>query len=444
MFRWNLSSLWFVCLSLSFAAAASDERPNIVLILADDLALGDLASRNGGISRTPNLERLQSESVRLTQAYSASCVCAPARAALLTGRYPHRTGVVTLNMNRYPDLTRLKRDETTIADVLGANGYATGLIGKWHCGHGSEYHPLKRGFQEFEGFSGSQDLSYFRYTLDVGGREVLVDDQYLTEDLTRRAIAFVRRHAERPFFLHLAHYAPHRPLEAPADLIQFYRNRGLDESTATIYAMIEVLDRGIGELLQELERRNLSRRTLVIFASDNGPDPIPGQRFNEMRRGMKYEIYEGGIRVPLFVRWAGKLKPEERSQIAHFIDLFPTLIDVCGIDHRPGLPIDGVSLRDVLFDDAQLASRQLFWQWNRGTPNYTHNAAVRDGQWKLVRPYVTRNIPKQDSQERSVLFDITQSPLESDDAASNHADRTITLQQALTEWAHSVERSRNR
>lgn len=444
MFRTAL--LFCLVLGRSFSGETSEaaDRPNVILILADDLALGDLARRNGGISRTPNLDRLAAESVRFTQAYSASCVCAPARAALLTGRYPHRTGVVTLNMNRFPELTRLKLDETTIADVLGSNGYVTGLIGKWHCGHGDDYHPLKRGFQEFEGFSGSQDLSYFKYTLDVAGKDVAVDDDYLTDDLSRRAIEFVRRHRERPFFLHVAHYAPHRPLEAPADLIRFYRDKGLDESTATIYAMIEVMDRGIGELLDELDRLKLSSKTLVIFASDNGPDPIPGKRFNEKRRGMKYEVYEGGIRVPLFVRWPGKLKPGDRNQAIHFIDLFPTLLEVCGIDHQPQLPIDGVSLRDVLFDNSALPARHLFWQWNRGTPNYTHNAAVRDGRWKLVRPFVTRNIPKGDSTAPATLYRIASDRGEDADLSAGDPDRRSAMIKALEKWSASVENDRRR
>lgn len=233
-------------------------------------------------------------------------------------------------MNRYLELTRLRRGETTIADVLKSNGYKTGLIGKWHCGHGAEFHPLRRGFDEFEGFSGSQELSYFRYRLDVGGKPVEVRDDYLTDDLSRRAIAFVRRHRDRPFFLHLAHCAPHRPLEAPDKLVQTYRKQGLDESTAAIYAMIEVMDRGIGELLAELDRLQIAKRTIVIFASDNGPDPLTGTRFNGKLRGMKYEVYEGGIRVPLFVHWPGRLQPGDRGQLVHFIDFFPTILDLCG------------------------------------------------------------------------------------------------------------------
>ena len=426
------------------SVAGSRDRPNVILILADDLALGDLASRNGGVSRTPNLDRLAAGSVRFRQAYSASCVCAPARAAMLTGRYPHRTGVVTLNMNRYPKLTRLRPDETTIADVLKANGYVTGLVGKWHCGHGEECHPLNRGFDEFEGFSGSQDLSYFRYSLDVNGKSIQVDDDYLTDDLSRRAIQFVRRHRDRPFFLHLAHYAPHRPLDAPAELVKFYRDKGLGESTATIYAMIEVMDRGIGELLGELDRLELASRTLVIFASDNGPDPVTGTRFNGDLRGTKYEIYEGGIRVPLFFRWAGRLKPGDRDQTVHFIDLFPTILDVCNAEYEPALPIDGISLRDILFGNSEQLSRPVYWQWNRGKPNYTHNAAVRQGCWKLVRPFVTRKSNPDDSRQAPVLFDLSTDGSEKVDVSTRHPDRYSAMLRELNRWSREVERDRTR
>ena len=426
------------------SAVTSRDRPNVILILADDLAIGDLASRNGGVSQTPNLDRLAASSVRFRQAYSASCVCAPARAAMLTGRYPHRTGVVTLNMNRYPKLTRLRPDETTIADVLKANGYVTGLVGKWHCGHGDECHPLNRGFDEFEGFSGSQNLSYFRYSLDVNGKSIQVDDDYLTDDLTRRAIQFVRRHQDEPFFLHLAHYAPHRPLEAPAELVKSYQDKGLNESTATIYAMIEVMDRGIGELLAELDRLKLASRTLVIFASDNGPDPVTGTRFNGDLRGMKYEVYEGGVRVPMFFRWTGRLKPGDRDQTVHFIDLFPTILDVCDARYEPALPIDGVSLRSILSGSPEQLSRPVYWQWNRGKPNYTHNAAVRLGHWKLVRPFVTRKVNPDDSRQEPVLFDLSIDGSEEEDVSAKHPDRYSAMLRDLNRWSGEVERERTR
>ena len=420
-----------------------ERRPNVVLILADDMALGDFASRNKGLSKTPHLDRLAEESVWFSQAYSASCVCAPARAALLTGRYPHRTGVVTLNMNRYPDLTRLKHEETTIAEVLQARGYVTGLIGKWHCGTGDGFGPLNHGFDEFEGFSGSQELSYFRYSLTVNRQSVNVSDKYLTDDLSERAIEFVRRHRDNPFFLHLAHYAPHRPLEAPAEAVASYRTKGLDESTATIYAMIEIMDRGIGRLLDELDRLKLSEQTIVIFASDNGPDPLTGTRFNGQLRGSKYEIYEGGIRVPLMVRWPGRLRHRKVDEVVHFVDVFPTILELCEIEHQPKLPLDGQSVVWMLAGKSQEQSPPFrYWQWNRGEPNYTHNAAIRDGDWKLVRPYVTRRANPKDSQRDPALYHLAKDPAEQNDLARHDPERTVRMNRLLTTWSRSVEESR--
>ena len=422
----------------------AEDRPNVILILADDFAPGDFASSNGGLSRTPNLDQLARESVRFGRAYSASCVCAPARAALLTGRYPHRTGVVTLNMNRYPQLTRLLNDEKTIGDVFKANGYVTGLIGKWHCGTGPDCHPLKRGFDEYEGFHGSQNLSYFRYTLDVNGQALETRDCYLTDDLSHRAIGFVRRHQHRPFFLHLAHYAPHRPLEAPADLIESYKKKGLNDSTATIYAMIEVMDRGIGELLGELERLQLASRTVVIFASDNGPDPVTGTRFNQGLRGTKYEVYEGGIRVPLMIRWPDVFKSRQCDELVQFVDLFPTILDLCGIIHPAEISIDGVSFRDLLEGSSNARTMPRFWQWNRGVPNYTHNAAVRCRNWKLIKPFVTRKVNPDDSTESPVLYDLSRDPAESTDVSTSNPDRYKELLLLLDRWSKEVELDRTR
>lgn len=420
------------------------ERPNVVLILADDLAPGDLAGGDGKPTRTPRLDELAKDSARFSQAYSGSCVCAPARAALLTGRYPHRTGVVTLNMNRHPDLTRLRLDEITIANVMQEAGYATALIGKWHTGRGEGYHPLDRGFDEFAGFDGSDDVGYFEYRFVEQRKVGHVKDQYLTDDLSRRAIEFVRRHKDHPFFLHLAHYAPHRPLEAPPEIVARYREQGFNESVATIYAMIEIMDRGIGELLAELEKLKLADNTIVIFASDNGPDPLTGERFNNELRGTKYQVYEGGIRVPLFIRWPEKIEPGERSQVVSFVDLTPTILDLCGVELPTKNPLDGNSFAAVLKDPSADFSPTRFWQWNRGVPNYTHNAAVRQGRFKLVRPFVTRGEKLTDSSLPAVLYDLKSDPAESRDASSKHPEISKKLSLELAKWCEDVEQSRTR
>lgn len=432
---WTLSSL---CVG----AAA---RTNVIFILADDMAPGDIAALNSGLTRTPAIDSLKKTGVWFDAAYSASAVCAPARAALLTGRYPHRTGVVSLEMNTELELTRLKLDEVTIADAFSASGYKTGLIGKWHTGSGPEYHPMKRGFAEFEGFFGSDKMTFWQYTMDVQGVRSEVKDKYLTDDLSERAVNFVRRHAKEPFFLFLAHYAPHRPLNAPAEAVKAYQERGFDEKTATIYAMIEIMDRGIGELVAELDRLQLRENTLIIFSSDNGPDPIPGTRFNLGLRGTKYEIHEGGLRVPLIFNWPARYAAGQRGALVHFTDMFPTLVDVCGLTvPAKARPRDGVSIVSVLDGSVTEVKPRRFWQWNRKEPNYTHNAALRDGPWKLVKPYVTRNVPKSDSTDAPSLYRIDRDPGETTDIAQQQPERYVRMRAELDAISVEVERERKR
>lgn len=213
---YRMFALLAVCCVSTPGLAKDAKRPNVIFILADDLAIGDLSCFNNHLSETPRLDRLLAESIYFERAYSGAPVCAPSRAALLTGRYPHRTGSVTLNQQKFPELTRLHLDEVTIADRFSACGYATGLVGKWHSGLGAKYHPLKRGFDEYVGFNDATDVkSYFKYRLDIQGQYHDFHGPYLTEELTRRAVDFVKRHRDEPFFLFLAHYAPHRPLSAP-------------------------------------------------------------------------------------------------------------------------------------------------------------------------------------------------------------------------------------
>lgn len=433
---------------VSFAAIThvrAASRPNVIFILADDMAPGDIAALNGGRTNTPAIDRLKKTGVWFDSAYSASAVCAPARAALLTGRYPHRTGVVSLEMNTELELTRLKLDEVTIADAFGASGYKTGLIGKWHTGSGPEYHPMRRGFAEFEGFFGSDKMTFWEYTMDVQGVRSEVKDKYLTDDLSERAVNFVRRHAHEPFFLFLAHYAPHRPLNAPEAAIKVYQDRGFDKKTATIYAMIEIMDRGIGELVAELDRLRLRENTLIIFSSDNGPDPIPGERFNLGLRGTKYEIHEGGMRVPMIFNWPARYPAGERAGLMHFTDMFPTLVDLCGLTvPAKARPRDGASIVPVLDGKANELNTPRFWQWNRKEPNYTHNAAMRDGPWKLVKPYVTRNVPEGDSPEAPVLYQLASDPGETTDVAKQQPERYAKMRAALDAWSAEVERERKR
>lgn len=435
--------------SLLLATVTAAKPPNVVLILADDMAIGDLSSINGGISKTPRLDALASESLIFTNAYAGAPVCAPSRAAFLTGRYPHRTGSVTLNQEKHPQLTRIRLDETLVAERFQANGYATGIVGKWHSGPGKDYEPRRRGFDEAVVFHDATEVkTYYRYQLDRNGTvRHYHDEGYLTDVLTEHAIDFVRRHHQRPFFLHLAHYAPHRPLSAAADLVDTYRARGLDEKIAKVYAMIEVMDTGIGAFLDELDALGLRENTLVIFASDNGPDPLVGPRWNLPYRGTKYTVNEGGIRVPLFVCWPGTVQPGTRAEPVHFIDLVPSLIEICELQRGPvGLPLDGVSFAGMLSHRFPHSAQPVrrYWQWNRVEPDSTHNAAVREGDWKLVKPFVTSGEPKAPSDLAYRLYKLSDDPGEHVDLRHEYPELVERLSRHYTVWFRDVEADRTR
>jgi len=474
----GLAGLGMTALSAASAEAgtATTRQPNVILILADDMALGDIGAINGGVSRTPVLDRLMEEGLWFSQGYSGSTVCAPARASLLTGRSPQRTGVVTLNVERFPRLTRLYRNQRTIADLFRANGYRTALIGKWHLGEGRAYHPLSRGFDEFRGFKGYQVKGYSNFGFEINGKSMTVEGEYLTDMLTEQALDYVTENRNDPFFLHLAHFAPHRPLEAPPEIVATYRRQGLDENTALIYAMVEVMDRGIGRLLQRLEELDLRENTLVIFASDNGPDPLTGSRFNAELTGHKYSVLEGGIHVPLIFNWPGRIEPAETSVVAHFTDVVPTLADLCGFtpESLAGDLFDGGSLAEVLAGgtgEALPVSR--YWQWNRGMPQYSRNAAVREGKWKLVRSFgnaaailpsptvmaeltpeqraaavratgrAIGEIPETPNDAAPALYRITEDPEELSDVSEQFPKVYQTLKVKLEDWTREIEFSRN-
>lgn len=430
--------------SCSSPSSVNDVPPqNVILILADDMGVGDLSYVNESGAKTPFIDELIESGVWFSQAYSASPVCAPARASLFTGQFPHRTGCVSLNMKRFPELTRIDKRLHTLGDLFQSNGYYTGLIGKWHNGDGEDYLPTQRGFKEFEGFFGYHIQDYYEYSLLTGDSLHSFKGKYLTEDISERAIDFVQRHQDKPFFLHIAHYAPHRPLSAPAQLIDKYQEEGHDESTATIYAMVEIMDRGIGRLIGELERLGLKENTLLIFASDNGPDPLTGQRNNLGLRGSKYMVNEGGIRVPFIVSWPGRLESRQVNEVIHFTDVYPTLMDICQLEQPESQDLDGISFAKTLYGEESNTTIDRLWQWNRGIPDYSYNAAIRRGKWKLVRPFVSHwTIPKKKSALKPVLYNLESDPFERQDVSDAHPELYNNLNAVLDQWSDEVETDR--
>ncbi len=444
-------------------------KPNIILIIADDMGYGDFGVFNDQISCTPTLDSLVDEGVCLTQHYSAAPVCTPARAALMTGRYSHRTG--SIDTLEACGLDRLRLDETTMADVLGGASYATGLIGKWHNGAlDRRYHPRSRGFQEFVGFQGGWN-PFYRYRLDRNGSIEYGDGQtYLTDVFSDAALDFIERHQREPFFLQLAYNAPHFPLEAPDTLARKYVEMGFSLGVSLIYAMIEVMDAGIGRIGEKLDDLGIADNTILIFTSDNGPafgnwNGFSQTRYNYGFNGSKGNTYEGGIRVPLIIRWNDGLDGGKRiSGMAHFTDWFPTLLNMAQVDAPAELALDGVDIAPVLRGDGGADYPQRCWQWNRYVPLGNCNAAIRDGDWKLLRPRIAEAMevsPVDTAHDHAVkyfperyddivrasapvqaipdpppplLFNIAEDPFERQDLAEQQPQRVARMEAELERW----------
>jgi arylsulfatase A len=351
--------------SLSLTAQPSRATPNIVLVFCDDLGYADIGPYGSPI-RTPHLNRMAAEGVRFTNFYSANPVCSPSRAALLTGRYPTRTGVPTVLFPK--DEAGLDRSETTIAGALKSRGYRTTCIGKWHLGHTPDYLPTARGFDEYFGIPYSNDMSP-RLLLDnseIVEREATLET--LTPRYTQRAVKFIEQSKGSPFFLYLPHTYPHIPLAASA------RFRG--KSPQGLYGdVIEELDWSMGELLNALKRTGQDSNTLVIFTSDNGPwfQGSPGKL-----RGRKGMTWEGGVRVPFLARWPGRIKRGSTSDgIASTMDLFPTIAKLCGAPDPPAR-LDGIDIWPLLSAQRPTLDREpllYFDGWNV--------QCVRHGRWKM-------------------------------------------------------------
>lgn len=371
--------------------------PNIIYILADDMGYGDFSAVNGGLSRTPALDGLMREGVCFSQHYTASPVCNPSRACLLTGRYPHRTG--SIDTLEWRGLERLALGETTLADVLKRAGYTTGLVGKWHLGaYDPRYHPLRRGFDETVCFRGGMH-DYYQWRLEFGEQVVRADGRYLTDIWTEEAVQFIQRHREEPFFLHVTYNAPHSPLQAPDDEVQpFLADGRFNQGVSTLYGMLHRMDTGVARILEALRTNGMEENTILMFSSDNGPQFGGGgenctDRFNCHLHGAKGSVYEGGIRVPLLLRWpAGLQGHREINAMVHFADWFPTILAMAGLEVPRDLRIDGVNVLPLIRGEANQGCTRRFWQWNRYTPVVCSNAAVRDGDWKLVRPAITETM----------------------------------------------------
>lgn len=412
---------------LALASPAIAQRPpNIILIYADDLGYGDLGAFGAKAIRTPSLDRMAADGLRLTDFYSVSPVCTPSRAALLTGRYAARMGIQQMHLSNvltYADKTGLPTSETTVATALKARGYATAAIGKWHLGHLQPHRSIDHGFEYYFGIPYSNDMqpSILMKMGDV--IEQPVQQQTLTRRYTQEAIAFIERSKDRPFFLYLPHNMPHIPL--------FASERFSGKSAGGAYGdAVEEVDWSVGEILSTLKRLNLDRHTLVIFTSDNGPwyqgsaGPL---------RGRKGWTYDGGLRVPFIARWPGHIRGGTVSNAPlATIDMFQTLLALAG-EGSPSsaahLPLDGKDASAFLVGKRRDSPENLYLFFDK---EFLQTA--RWGRWKI---HVARwNIPRYTAasgQQKNLtlklpeLFDMTVDPGESFNVADRHPDAVNEL-----------------
>ncbi|MGB9689716.1 sulfatase [Thermogutta sp.] len=427
--------------------------PNFIFILADDLGYTDLGCYGSRYYETPNIDRMAAEGMRFTDGYTAGPNCQPTRAALISGQYGPRTGVYTVgSIERFPWRTRplrpvdnvekLPLDKVTLAQALKGAGYVTGLFGKWHLGEDPEHHPSARGFDEAITSAGR----HFNFVTNP--RVSYPEGTYLADFLTDKAVDFIRRHSQEPFFLCVHHFGVHSPYQAKAELIKhFERKPPVDGHSNPVYAaMIASVDESVGRILAALAELGLDKNTLVIFTSDNGGVGgyerlgIMGGSItdNAPLRGGKGMLYEGGIRVPFIFRWPGHIPAGAECRVPiHSVDIYPTLLELAGAKPPADYVLDGVSLVPLLRqgDKAQFPERPLFWHFpgylgaGQGTWRTTPVGAIRLGDWKLLEFFEDGHLE---------LYNLREDIGEEKNLASQNPQKAAELHELLKKWRAEI------
>lgn len=475
----------FFILSVGVAArgkepSGQDERPNVILIMLDDLGWADLSCYGSKYHKSPHIDRLATEGMRFTQAYAAAPVCSPTRAALMTGRSPARLhitdwlpGGFDLPANRMakPLTTwELPLSEITLAEKLRAAGYVTGHVGKWHLG-GKGFGPRNQGFDlNVGGDEKGTPRGYFAPFCERNGADVPHLDwappgTYLTDIFNQAALRFIREHREKPFFLYLPHFAVHAPLQAkPQKVVKYKKVKEEGEQANPVYAaMIESVDDGISQIVKELDKLKLTKKTILIFTSDNGGVatadwPTKPSTVNGALREGKGHLYEGGIRVPLIVRWPGKIASGSICETPVTTeDFFPTILEMCGVekeplvdllDHQEKLsvakfeaetvlaaaakesPLDGVSMVPLLRQTGSFQRAALYWHFPHYSPQHGRPCgAIRSGDYKLIVFY---------EDHRRELYNLRRDPGETNNLVDQEKEKVRELGAKFSAWRRSV------
>ena len=454
------------------------ERPNFVVILVDDLGWADLEPYSSRFYDTPHLNRLARQSMSFTHAYAASPVCSPTRASLLTGQYPARLRITdwlpgqgdqpSQRLLQVRDRAHLPLGEVTVAEVLREAGYRTGYVGKWHLGRRPDHLPTDQGFDtNVAGYYRGSPARFGGYFSPWNNPRLRVtaEGQYLPDRLGREAVDFIEESAmgesdadAQPFFLQLAFYAVHTPLQAPEALVAKYRTRAdtlllgpeliagrehgsrarIVQSNPVYAAMVEAMDRNVGRVIGALEAQGVAGETVILLLSDNGGlaafdrEGIPPTSNRPLRAGKGW-LYEGGVRVPMMVRWPGVAEPERVSRApVNSIDVFPTMLDIAGIAVPEQAQVDGESLAPILRGESDTLQREaLYWHY----PHYhisgmQPGGAIRKGRYKLIEYF---------EDGEAELYDLQADLAEANDLLQEHPEKARALQRQLRQWRQSVD-----
>ncbi len=423
-----LHSTVFVSLLGISPLLAADAKPNIVLIVGDDMGYADVGFHGCKDIPTPHLDKLAESGSRFTNGYVTGPYCSPTRAGLLTGRYQQRFG----HEFNPAGVQGMPVTEKTIADRLKSAGYKTALVGKWHLGSQPQFHPQERGFDEFFGFLGGAH-DYFDDQGILRGKESVQEEAYLTDAFAREAEAFIEKNQKQPFFLYLAFNAVHTPMQADDPRLKKFA--AIENKTRRTYtAMMSAMDDGIGRVLAKLNSSGLEKNTLVMFISDNGGPTMPGVTINGSintpLRGSKRTTLEGGIRVPFVISWPGTIKPSTFDQPAIQLDLHATALAAAGITLPADTKRDGVNLLPHLSGETKTPPHDALY-WRFGT-----QSAIRAGDFKLVRYDTTADLdPDQPNAiSPAKLYNLKDDIGETKDLAATMPDKVKELQAKWDTW----------
>ncbi|MFY0653498.1 MAG: sulfatase-like hydrolase/transferase [Cyclobacteriaceae bacterium] len=422
--------IYILMAALSFHAKGQfDQKPNIVLIMADDLGFGDISCYGSTKINTPVLDKMASEGMKFIDYHSNGSVCTPTRAALLTGNYQQRSGLEgVIYVQKEKRVYGLANNQETIAEYLKKAGYATGIFGKWHLGYQSKYNPTKQGFDEFNGYvSGNIDYISHRDGINIydwwHNTDSIQEEGYVTDLITNHALEFIEENKSNPLFLYLPHEAPHFPYQGrndPADRLpnkEFNGHGSRPDKDVAYKEMVEIMDENIGRVLDKLEVLGLLENTFVFFCSDNGATKLGN---NGNLRGHKGSLWEGGHRVPAIAWWPGKIPADAvSSETILSMDILPTILSLCNVSTEDSF--DGKDFSQALLSQGQMNKRPVFWR-------YRKQKSVRFDHWKFIQ-----------QGDEEFLFDLKKDLYEKQNLNDSYPEKTDELKALLTDWESEMK-----